>query len=96
MAKKKQESVPLDDIELLNIHNYPESYPRSVVNQVRNNRVAQKRLEELLRDMPQRGRKRRNEAAFQVDEEALQDIQKQQEQPAPSPGGFFRRGEKTR
>ncbi|MCB1169778.1 MAG: hypothetical protein KDK25_05560 [Leptospiraceae bacterium] len=95
MAKKKQESLPLDDIELLNIHNYPESYPRSVVNQVRNNRAAQKRLEELLREMPQRGRKRRNEAAFQV-EEALQDMKQQEEQPEPSQSGFFRRGEKAR
>ncbi|MCB1304281.1 MAG: hypothetical protein KDK37_08385 [Leptospiraceae bacterium] len=61
MARKKAEALELDDIELLNIHNYPESYPRSVVNQVRNDKGAQRRLEELLRDLPNRGRRRRNE-----------------------------------
>lgn len=99
MARKKQESIPLDDIELLNIHNYPESYPRSVVNQVRNNRAAQKRLEELLRDMPLRGRRKRNEAAFQVDEKALEDMQSEAQAKAESDQkqsetkrGFFRGG----
>ncbi|HBS03754.1 MAG TPA: hypothetical protein DEA96_02235 [Leptospiraceae bacterium] len=92
MARKKQESIPLDDIELLNIHNYPESYPKSVVNQVRNNRIAQKRLEELLRDMPQRGRRKRSEAAFQVDEQALEEMKSDSTPPEQGKGGFFRRG----
>ncbi|MBU44674.1 MAG: hypothetical protein CMN76_15740 [Spirochaetaceae bacterium] len=96
MARKKQESIPLDDIELLNIHNYPESYPKSVVNQVRNNRVFQKRLEELLRDMPQRGRRRKSEPAFQVDEKALEEAEAQQAKSEPQQsekrsGGFFGR-----
>ncbi|MBI39151.1 MAG: hypothetical protein CMF59_06100 [Leptospiraceae bacterium] len=92
MARKKQESIPLDDIELLNIHNYPESYPKSVVNQVRNNRLAQKRLEELLRDMPQRGKRKRDTAAFQVDEQALEEMQSETAEKEQGKGGFFRRG----
>ncbi|MEQ8350640.1 MAG: hypothetical protein RH862_04100 [Leptospiraceae bacterium] len=92
MARKKQESIPLDDIELLNIHNYPESYPKSVVNQVRNDRLAQKRLEELLREMPQRGKRRRSEAAFQVDEQALEKMQSDSSNESRGLN-FFRRGD---
>jgi hypothetical protein len=58
MARKKEE-IPLDDIELLNIYNYPESYPRSVLSQVRSNKAAQKRLEELLRDVPPQNRRKK-------------------------------------
>lgn len=53
MAKiKNSESIP-DDIELLNIHRYPESVPASTIAFVRNSKVCQKRLEDLLKGMPQ-------------------------------------------
>lgn len=59
MAKRPDDSVPFDDIELLNIHRYPESHPASLVAQVRNSKVCQKRLEELLKTLPGKGGKNR-------------------------------------
>ncbi len=59
MAKRPDASVPFDDIELLNIHRYPESHPASLVAQVRNSKVCQKRLEELLKSLPGKGGKHR-------------------------------------
>lgn len=41
-----------DDIELLNVHRYPESMPASVVAFVRNDRACQRRLEELVKIIP--------------------------------------------
>lgn len=59
MAKaRSSDSVP-DDIELLNIHRYPEMYAASAVAHVRNSKACQKRLEDLLKNMPAtRGKKR--------------------------------------
>ncbi|MCR9141410.1 MAG: hypothetical protein NXI24_04100 [bacterium] len=47
----KAGDVP-DDIELLNVHRYPESMPASVVAFVRNDRSCQRRLEELAKSTP--------------------------------------------
>ncbi len=47
----KAGDVP-DDIELLNVHRYPESMPASVVAFVRNDRNCQRRLEELVKGTP--------------------------------------------
>jgi len=60
MAAKRDEDGLLDDIELLNIHRYPESVPASLVAQVRNSKTYQKRLEDLLKGMAT-GRKNRVE-----------------------------------
>ncbi|MBE7437011.1 MAG: hypothetical protein HS115_01055 [Spirochaetales bacterium] len=59
MARSKN-TDGIDDIELLNIHRYPESVTPSVLAFVRNSRACQKRLEELLKVMPARPRGRRN------------------------------------
>lgn len=54
MAKTRgPEAIP-DDIELLNIQRYPESAPASLVAFVRNSKLCQKRLEELLKGLPGR------------------------------------------
>ena len=58
MARSRSSEKEFDDIELLNIHRYPESYPAGVVASVRNSRVYQKRLEDLLRGLPDRRRVR--------------------------------------
>lgn len=57
MAARRDEDQGIDDIDLLNIHRYPETVPASVVAQVRNSKVYQKRLEELLKGLPT-GRRR--------------------------------------
>lgn len=56
----------LDDIQLLNIYRYPEFYPEALYMRVRNSRVAQKRLEELLRGIPDHriARNRQQAASF--------------------------------
>lgn len=46
----------LDDIELLNVHRYPDSMPPALVAHVRNSRACQRRLEELLKVLPGRRR----------------------------------------
>lgn len=48
------EPADVDDIELLNMYRYPEFYSDQENNRVRSSRTAQKRLEELLREMPER------------------------------------------
>ncbi|MBX7058372.1 MAG: hypothetical protein K1X75_09940 [Leptospirales bacterium] len=50
----------LDDIELLNVHRYPESMPPAIVAHVRNSRACQRRLEELLKGLPGRRREAAN------------------------------------
>lgn len=40
------------DIDLLNLHRYPESMPASFIKQVQNSKVCQKRLEEIVKDLP--------------------------------------------
>lgn len=50
--RQPKEDVSLDDIELLNVHRYPDSMPPSAVAFVRNSKACQKRLEELLKAVP--------------------------------------------
>ncbi len=78
-ARSSSDSVP-DDIELLNIHRYPEMYAASAVAHVRNSKACQKRLEDLLKNMPgTRGKKRM---------ELLEPFTSSSEgQPAGAPGG---------
>ncbi|MCE9596532.1 MAG: hypothetical protein K8S54_01060 [Spirochaetia bacterium] len=77
MAARKDEDGLMDDIELLNIHRYPESVPASMVAQIRNSKVYQKRLEELLKGIPT-GRRSRVEVVVDQSKSAEE---------APS-GGF--------
>ena len=53
-SESSVDNVEIDDIELLNMYRYPEFYSDSENNRVRSSRAAQKRLEELLREMPER------------------------------------------
>ena len=54
MAKSRaSEQIP-DDIDLLNIHRYPDSVSPSLMAQVRNSKICQKRLEELVKALPGR------------------------------------------
>lgn len=52
MARRRPE-IEIDDIELLNVYRYPEAYSASLITQLRNSKDAQRRLEELLRTMPE-------------------------------------------
>lgn len=52
MARSRTTDQALDDIELLNIHRYPDSVPPATLAYVRNSRACQKRLEELLKSTP--------------------------------------------
>lgn len=54
MGKSKGSEYIPDDIELLNVHRYPESYPGSIVAHIRNSKSCQKRLEDLLKGIPTR------------------------------------------
>lgn len=83
MAARKDDDGLMDDIELLNIHRYPESVPASMVAQIRNSKVYQKRLEELLKGMPT-GRRSRVEVV--VDQS-----KPQEEQPQGGLGSFFKK-----
>lgn len=51
-GKKAPAKHEIDDIDLLNAHNYPESLPGAIVAKIRNSRESQKRLEELLKFIP--------------------------------------------
>jgi hypothetical protein len=62
MAARRDEDQSIDDIDLLNIHRYPETVPASIVAQVRNSKIYQKRLEELLKGLPT-GRRRQGSDA---------------------------------
>lgn len=74
----KAGDVP-DDIELLNVHRYPESMPASVVAFVRNDRGCQRRLEELVKIIPgKRGQSGFNQL-FQ------QKLNESSEGPGPAP-----------
>lgn len=52
MAKSRSGDQVLDDIELLNVHRYPDTVPPATLAYVRNSRACQKRLEELLKMTP--------------------------------------------
>lgn len=52
MAKSRPGQEIPDDIELLNIHAFPDSVSSSRLSFVRKSKICQKRLEELLRDLP--------------------------------------------
>jgi len=60
----------LDDIELLNVHRWPESMPSQIVAHVRNSRACQRRLEELVKGMPGR-RQARDQGFSQLLQEKL-------------------------
>ena len=64
---------PLDDIELLNVHRYPESMPASIVAQVRNNRIYQKRLEDLLKGLPGKRSSERSSGWNQLMQQKLEE-----------------------
>ncbi|MBL8020933.1 MAG: hypothetical protein JNM27_14780 [Leptospirales bacterium] len=84
MAARKDEDGLMDDIELLNIHRYPESVPASMVAQIRNSKVYQKRLEELLKGMPTGRRSSRMEVVL--------DQSKPSEEPPPAGiASFFKK-----
>ena len=70
MAKTRvSENLP-DDIELLNIHRYPDTVPPSRLAQIRNSKVCQKRLEELLKTIPGKRAARKKPVHFQQEIEA--------------------------
>lgn len=52
MAKSRSGDQLLDDVELLNVHRYPDTVPPATLAHVRNSRACQKRLEELLKMTP--------------------------------------------
>lgn len=55
MAKRSRAAEPEpDDIDLLNAHRYPEGAAPGVQAHLRNSKVSQKRLEELLKALPVR------------------------------------------
>lgn len=80
MAARREEDQSIDDIDLLNIHRYPETVPASVVAQVRNSKVYQKRLEELLKGLPT-GRRRSGGSETPAPQEPAAN--------QPSSGGFL-------
>jgi len=84
MARSKN-TDGIDDIELLNIHRYPESVPPSVLAFVRNSRACQKRLEELLKVMPARPRARRSIDILLPVEESESDASLPVDSPARTP-----------
>lgn len=89
MAKSKN-SDGIDDIELLNIHRYPDSVPASVLAFVRNSRACQKRLEELLKVMPSSPRRKGSIEALlpqmMTSEPEPETQEKESEQPGPGAG----------
>ncbi len=66
----------LDDIELLNLYKYPEFYSNSLLNELKNSRSAQRRLEELLAERPSE-RKTNSDRAYRksVDEKENNSLQ---------------------
>jgi len=79
MAKSRPSTSIPDDIDLLNIHRYPESVPASMLAYVRNSRACQKRLDELLKNMQMKRNIRGN-----IDELLPKNPDKEQEyEPAP-------------
>ena len=55
MAKRARNEIgEPDDIELLNVHRYPESVPPALLAHVRNSKGCQNRLQELLKTVPNR------------------------------------------
>lgn len=80
MAARRDEDQSIDDIDLLNIHRYPETAPASLVAQVRNSKIYQKRLEELLKGLPT-GRRRQGGSELPAPE--------QPQTSQPSSGGIL-------
>ncbi len=73
----------LDDIELLNVHRYPESMPPAVVSVVRNDKACQRRREELVKGTPGK----RGQSGFnQLFQQKLDESEKQAPPPPPSQG----------
>lgn len=72
----------LDDIELLNVHRYPESMPPAVIAFVRKDRDCQRRLEELVKGTPGK----RGQSGFnQLFQQKLDESEKQAPPPPPPP-----------
>lgn len=70
----------LDDIELLNVHRYPESMPQAVISFVRNDKACQRRLEELVKGTPGK----RGQSGFnQLFQQKLDESEKQAPPPPP-------------
>lgn len=69
MAKSRSGQEIPDDIELLNIHTFPDSVSPSRLAFIRKSKICQKRLEELLREVPGhvgRGVRKNPNILFQV------------------------------
>ena len=78
MAKAKKgggPKLPPDDIDLLNMHRFPELAPPSLLTYVRNSKVCQKRLQELLKNIPGQTSEMKAEMKFESQKGSPQESQ---------------------
>lgn len=80
----------MDDIDLLNLYRYPESFPEKLQQDFRNSKSAQKRVEELLREIqrsnPGRPVKGEDERRQNLQPQAYQEGRKDSPPVDSSPG----------